>query len=510
MRYRCCSIISLALVFSRSWCNVSGARPDQAADATPKVTGLFGNLAGKVKKASPKAAGGRDMSRNFTACVGVDSDRCLEATGEKGQEHLKCRESADKCDKYKKDMHRCCSQTCNVDAVCTKAECDALDGRGKCVYPNDAIMITQHKEETQTASISEGVLVGFPKADGLFNVAMTSNRAQLHEQIGSMDSAMRDLAGQAQETDNSMGKYRASVADTFKQINMDKNLPEKVSMDQYRDSDKDRMSVFESIPWKNFSWDGNDIDALDWNTASRREKGRDERTDPSLIQMKSSGSLVASRHQVASRDPEPPWAAIDKKDLIASAAKLLPEDDREEAEKRWASLSDDHLRDWFPKYFHHKREEEMGTYKDAFKRSDDMDNAGLNLATHAAEATKALVNAHRNLQEWKHMVSSSVINLDKLESLGDGIRKAVFHDLQDENMLRIKPIDGFVTETWQDKFDVAPEALKGLESRPEVVKGLDSRMERSESDAAVPGSLLSSKTTDQAADPFFGEADDEE
>ena len=48
-----------------------------------------------------------------------------------------CANATGHCDSWEKDLKRCCPVSCGTGAL-TKANCDALGGRGICTYPNDA------------------------------------------------------------------------------------------------------------------------------------------------------------------------------------------------------------------------------------------------------------------------------------------------------------------------------------------------------------------------------------
>lgn len=52
-----------------------------------------------------------------------------------------CQNSIDICEDWKKDMHRCCPETCQVDenVPFTEEICNDLNGEGKCEYPFPAV-----------------------------------------------------------------------------------------------------------------------------------------------------------------------------------------------------------------------------------------------------------------------------------------------------------------------------------------------------------------------------------
>ena len=67
----------------------------------------------------------------------MDSDSCLEAAPAwRGWGYI-CTSAIDYCDSYAKDLRRCCPETCNT-GVLTEDDCNALNGDGDCIYPNEA------------------------------------------------------------------------------------------------------------------------------------------------------------------------------------------------------------------------------------------------------------------------------------------------------------------------------------------------------------------------------------
>ena len=69
-------------------------------------------------------------------CQATDSDTCLQSTPGWGSFYT-CASSSSWCDLYAKDMKRCCPESCNSGTM-TEVECNALNGNGNCIYPNDA------------------------------------------------------------------------------------------------------------------------------------------------------------------------------------------------------------------------------------------------------------------------------------------------------------------------------------------------------------------------------------
>ena len=48
-----------------------------------------------------------------------------------------CRWNINYCKSWGKDVRRCCPETCGT-GVFTEEDCNSFDGKGSCVYPNDA------------------------------------------------------------------------------------------------------------------------------------------------------------------------------------------------------------------------------------------------------------------------------------------------------------------------------------------------------------------------------------
>ena len=66
-----------------------------------------------------------------------DSDLCLANSGGEWNEKSTCAENDDKCEEYKKDMYRCCPNTCPSDTPFGQSDCENVDStkKGKCTYP---------------------------------------------------------------------------------------------------------------------------------------------------------------------------------------------------------------------------------------------------------------------------------------------------------------------------------------------------------------------------------------
>lgn len=60
-----------------------------------------------------------------------DNDLCLQQSASFGASDT-CADSAHLCSSHAKDMHRCCSKTCNVPTACSINACNALQGEGGC------------------------------------------------------------------------------------------------------------------------------------------------------------------------------------------------------------------------------------------------------------------------------------------------------------------------------------------------------------------------------------------
>jgi len=77
-----------------------------------------------------------DSANPCQACA-VDSDSCLQRTPGWNAMHT-CQSSKKWCDTWDRDMQRCCPDTCG-NMTCTMRDCNALRGRGHCIFPNDAV-----------------------------------------------------------------------------------------------------------------------------------------------------------------------------------------------------------------------------------------------------------------------------------------------------------------------------------------------------------------------------------
>mmetsp|Transcript_112963 Transcript_112963/g.199412 ORF Transcript_112963/g.199412 Transcript_112963/m.199412 type:complete len:655 (-) Transcript_112963:229-2193(-) len=64
-----------------------------------------------------------------------DNNCCLQKSKGWGAKY-ECATSAEWCNSYKKDMHRCCPKTCGVKPPTTIAECMALHTKGTCEIPS--------------------------------------------------------------------------------------------------------------------------------------------------------------------------------------------------------------------------------------------------------------------------------------------------------------------------------------------------------------------------------------
>ena len=64
-------------------------------------------------------------------CHKVDSNSCITKEWSK-YGVSKCSQVKKYCTSYNKNMHRCCPSTCGVEPICTKSECEKLNGKGTC------------------------------------------------------------------------------------------------------------------------------------------------------------------------------------------------------------------------------------------------------------------------------------------------------------------------------------------------------------------------------------------
>ena len=73
---------------------------------------------------------------DFSVCY-MDDDQCLQQAWSTS---YTCSEHANPtglCVSYAKDAARCCPESCGTGSL-TESECNALEGWGTCVYPNNA------------------------------------------------------------------------------------------------------------------------------------------------------------------------------------------------------------------------------------------------------------------------------------------------------------------------------------------------------------------------------------
>jgi len=83
--------------------------------------------------------GGYGLPDNFLPAFlwPQDSDSCLQVSPDWNSDFT-CAGSAPRlCSEWSKDMHRCCPESCNTGAL-DEVACNALSGKGTCIYPNEA------------------------------------------------------------------------------------------------------------------------------------------------------------------------------------------------------------------------------------------------------------------------------------------------------------------------------------------------------------------------------------
>ena len=70
-------------------------------------------------------------------CVPRDDDECLASTIN-WSSTKDCAYAKKYCDSWAKDARRCCPQTCG-SGLLTESQCNALNSKGTCIYPNNVI-----------------------------------------------------------------------------------------------------------------------------------------------------------------------------------------------------------------------------------------------------------------------------------------------------------------------------------------------------------------------------------
>ena len=75
--------------------------------------------------------------KNSDLCKAKDSDACLKASGKNWAKYT-CSSSTKWCTEWAKDMKRCCPYACGVIGSFSESDCKAVDGKGSCIYPNEA------------------------------------------------------------------------------------------------------------------------------------------------------------------------------------------------------------------------------------------------------------------------------------------------------------------------------------------------------------------------------------
>ena len=79
----------------------------------------------------------KQMILRLIECVPRDDDECLASTPDWGSTK-NCAYAKKYCDSWAKDARRCCPQTCG-SGLLTESQCNALNSKGTCIYPNNVI-----------------------------------------------------------------------------------------------------------------------------------------------------------------------------------------------------------------------------------------------------------------------------------------------------------------------------------------------------------------------------------
>ena len=92
-------------------------------------------------------------------CHKVDSNSCIRKEWSK-YGVSKCSHVKKYCTSYNKNMHRCCPSTCGVEPICTKSECEKLNGKGTCdSLPDGSSSSSSGSSTVVGSSISSSRLV---------------------------------------------------------------------------------------------------------------------------------------------------------------------------------------------------------------------------------------------------------------------------------------------------------------------------------------------------------------
>ena len=73
-------------------------------------------------------------SKSKSSCEPKDSNACLKASPDF---RWGCWWNRNNCDSWGKSVRRCCPETCGTGEF-TEEDCNAFDGKGDCIYPNEA------------------------------------------------------------------------------------------------------------------------------------------------------------------------------------------------------------------------------------------------------------------------------------------------------------------------------------------------------------------------------------
>ena len=99
-------------------------------------------------------------------CIPKDNDKCLQDANNWGSSwncnHMTKRKFSYLCNDWAKDTRRCCPQACWNTEPFTKVVCEAVGGKGTCIYPNDA-QCSEKQEKPKVNSVHVNIGTYSPK-----------------------------------------------------------------------------------------------------------------------------------------------------------------------------------------------------------------------------------------------------------------------------------------------------------------------------------------------------------
>lgn len=135
--------------------------------------------------------------------------------------------------------------------------------------------------------------------------------------------------------------------------------------------------------------------------------------------------------------------------LEEEAGRLIPAEDQARAEDLWHNLKAPEPGDrrvaWNRRLPRGRLGEELPTrFKDTVKKSDLMDEAGVNIRNYAEDTTNAVLDVHQNMKDWKDVVNDTFQEVDGFDRQADELHKHTYEDLKDMNAERLREFDELV------------------------------------------------------------------